>query len=263
MHATALQRRYARYAVGALARLAAGAAIVASPLSAQDTTRATRDTAVVRDSAALDTTRVHSGPVDDYALLPALGAVLVVFAVAPSSLLLSPKLTNPAEGVLPFARSHVAAYGTLGVNYDDRGGWLYSEHVEVLRGRLYGELGVEQFHIPRFYRTETLRLGYLVHPKSVLAGGVTVGYRHADADSLQKGVEVGFPLFFGDEDVTARFEPTYVVSGRDGVCWNYRMQGEFPIRKSAYFAGFGFEARSLGRGDLGALPITLVFGARF
>jgi hypothetical protein len=234
-----------------------------TPLAAQDSTRTPRDTAAARDTAAKDTARVYRGPVDNYALLPILGALVIVLGVAPSSLLLSPKLTNPGEGTLAFAQSHVVAYTTVGINYDDRNGWLHTQHVEVVRNGAYGELEVEQFYIHQFYRTETVRLGYLWHPKSPLAGGVTLGYRYATADSLQRGAEVGFPLAMGSDEAWLRFEPTYVVSARDGVCWNYRLQGEIPIGKTPYFSGFNFEAKALGRGDLQAIPITLLFGARF
>lgn len=238
-------------------------AIVAVALAAQTPDTTTRAGTASSDTSARDTARAHAANPDAWLLLPVMGGLGAVLAVAPSSLLLVPRMTSPGTGTVPFARNHVAVYSTIGISYDGREGWLRSEHLELFRNAVYAEIEAREYYLPALYATRTVRVGYLAHPKSALVGGVTLGYRYAAADTLRRGVEVGFPLIFGDEDAIARFEPTYLFSARDGVSWNYRFQGEFPIPLAPLFAGFVFEWQRLGKGNLSSVPLELLVGARF
>jgi hypothetical protein len=170
------------------------------------------------------------------------GAMLV----APSSILLSDALTNPAETELAFWQDHVSASVSGGPAFDqyDHTAWAHSANVEVLRHGVYAAARVENINLPTHYQYRTVRAGYLVHPKPALAGGVTLGFRSVPADRTQEGIEIAFPLFIGAPNGSMLLEPAYVISP-SRVSWSYRYQGEVAIGSGPFFAGFDYEAKTL------------------
>ena len=130
--------------------------------------------------------------------------------------------------------------------------------------RLYGELRFDSFEFSDLGSAhfQTLRAGYLVHPRQPLLGGVTIGYRRARGDTAQSALEIGLPLALGTSRGWMRFTPTYVISS-DGIRWNYSLLAEFPIVHTPLVVGFDCEARTLRQyGELFG-TVALVLGTRF
>jgi hypothetical protein len=105
-------------------------------------------------------------------------------------------------------KDHVAFHVSLGGRFAEGETWANALSIELLRKPVYAELRAEDFWRPRHIRYLTARAGYLWHPKVAAAGGLTIGYVHAEGATSQTGLELGLPLFIGRETMTMRFEPT-------------------------------------------------------
>lgn len=149
-----------------------------------------------------------------------------------------------------FWRGHVAAYVTGGPVFtqNDDLGWTHTESVEALARGAYAELRLEHYYLfPQHVQYGLARVGYLARPAPTVSGGVTIGYRGVRGPPIegrQQGVEIAFPLLIDLGTRWWRFEPYYVASAQ-GVRWNYRIEGEWPIPGRPVVAGWRADAMSL------------------
>jgi hypothetical protein len=197
-----------------------------------------------------------------------LGVVLAGFGVAmlaaPPTLLFIKDTMHRHAPRLAFADDHVTVSFVGGGSWAKPGlGWVHSESVEALKGRLYAELNIDHFDFSDLgsAQFQTIRAGYLLHPWSSALGGATIGYRRARGDNVQDAVEVGLPLVMGSQRGWARLVPTYVISST-GVTWTYRFQGEFPISGTRLVAGCNLEGRTLHQGGVYFGTLAFVLGIR-
>jgi hypothetical protein len=140
--------------------------------------------------------------------------------------------------------------------------WTHSESIEILKNGIYGEVRIENLYVPDRFQFQTLRGGYLAHPKPALVGGVTLGYRRAQGDRVQNALEIGLPLVIGAPRGSFRFEPTYLISSAE-ISWNYRGQIEFNIPRRHLVAGLNVEGKPLRRGDPYFGTVALLLGVRY
>lgn len=232
---------------------------------------------VRRDSVITDSVRRDSLPerwrygshhVGGYLSLLAGFGVFAVIAIAPAPLA---KWWGAQDSTdMAFWTDHRSFYGTVGGIFDEGQTWAHSVNVEVLRGGRYAELRVEDFYRPRHFQYITVRGGYLFHPKRGAAGGVTLGYRHAQRDPGQQGVEIGLPLFVAFPRTpkgTIRLEPSYAFAP-DGAFYSYRFQVDYPVRGGPYVAGVSVVGKSVtlnpgyARKGYFASAVALLIGAR-
>ena len=214
-----------------------------------------------RPSAPADTTHHDLQPESDGLLQPALVAAVVVFAVAPPTLLLSPDWTNP-DSTWSLADNHVAAYVTGGcAGSNQRCDWTHSENIDIVDDHLFGGLRLETFQVPDHVQLQTFRAGYLFHPKPALEGGVTLGYQHATGFDPHNAVEIGLPLTVGSERIGFSLAPAYLISAH-GVDWTYRVQMEVYMLPPLT-TGFIFEAKPLHHGGPYYASGALLFGFRW
>lgn len=178
----------------------------------------------------------------DPLLFPALAAATAVILVVPSAALALMVPVDTTEST--FWEGRVSAYVTGGFSWQEEQEGVQSANVELLWNGIYGAVRVENFELPRHFQYQSVRGGYLLHPKRGVAGGVTVGYRRAPQDRSHQGVEIGFPVFTGSRKGTLRLEPTYVFAP-GGVSWNYRFQGDYPISGGPLFFGLCMEAKTV------------------
>jgi hypothetical protein len=231
--------------MSAFARLSCGLALAASalaPVLEAQTPGAPRDTAV-RARPTRDSTVAH--PAD----APFLLALLVVpagvlamgmlyFAPAPLAPLMRSRDTTQGS-VLP---NQVTISTAVGGTFHAGQTWTNAVNLEGVRGHVRGELSVEDFWRPQHLQYVSVRGAYLWRPSGQVAGGVSLGYMHADVDDAQRGAELGLPLYYANargEDV--RFEPTYVIGRR--LLFNYRVQLRIPVARSRYFLGGSIVAK--------------------
>jgi hypothetical protein len=245
-------------------------ALAQGPPAPRDSTRAdsAQSDSILKDSLPPDS--IRGGPIHDprmYLMVYAGIFVLpVVLVTAPAPL--AKWWGEPGRTAMAFLDDHWAAYVSVGGYFHRGQTWAHSASLEVLRKSVHAELHVEDFWRPRHVRYFTLRAGYLWHPRRRAAGGVTLGYVHADRDPAQRGLEIGVPLFVGSSSGTMRLEPTYVLSS-SGLLWSGRLQLEFHIPGGPYFVGANMVGKSLqlrsdpSRDDLAARAVTLLFGTRF
>ena len=228
---------------------------------------------VVRDSVGRDSLPPRSVATDSarraagrYVGPHALQGVLYAVVLAPAWM---PDFFDPpppgAPKRLGFWRDHASAFvaGDAASTPEDEG-WTGSGSVEVLRGRLYGEVRLEHFRLnvgpPVSLRYRTLRLGRMGHPNPQLAAGVTLGYRDVLGPRAHDGVEVGFPLIAGGPNGWVRLETAYVMSLKQSS-WNYGARWQRRLRGGPFFAGLDLELKSweirrhgqLSHGTLGVL----------
>ena len=258
-----------RVRLAALSRLVASIALIAAPLRAQSSLPASDATvraSVVTDTVPPDTAR-HIPADDPYLYGVAVGAIVVpiVAAFAAAPLALWGGLRGPSK--MNFLADHGAAQLTLGGIFTQGQTWADAADFEVVRNSVHAELQVEDYWRPRHVRYLTARGGYLWHPRSYTAGGVTIGYVAADGDPSQRGPELGLPLFAGSADALLRLEPTYVFSP-SGILWSYRLQLEASLPGQRYFAGANMTWKSLeltedDRPDFAARAVSIVVGTRF
>lgn len=162
---------------------------------------------------------------------------------------------------------HRAAQLSVGGRFHAGQTWADAAGFELVENGVHAELQVEDYWRPRHVRYLTMRGGPLWHPRSFSAGSLTLGYVYADGDPLQRGPEVGAPLFVGSSIGSMRFEPTYVVSP-SGILWSYRLQAEASLPRGAWFAGANMTWKSLQltedtRHDFAASAASIVVGTRF
>ena len=198
----------------------------------------------MRDSISRDSVRAY--PAHSPIVLLAIPVGLAAFM----TLLLAPAplawvMTTPDSTSLRFMPNETTISASLGGVFQHGETWTHSVNVETYHDNVHLELLAEDFWRPRHIQYVTIRSGYLWHPRRRAAGGVTIGYMHADREAAQRGPELGLPLFLSDSSArTIRFEPTYVF-GRHGLIFNYRMRVTAPIRRTRYFAG----ATIVGKGN--------------
>jgi hypothetical protein len=229
---------------------------------------------VPRDSARKDAAASDSIPADSvyrpvhpwWAALVLPGAVVVgaVAMVAPAPLA---KLIDMGPEDMVFKKNHVAFRVSVGGRFSEGETWANAVSVEVVRKRVHGELQAEDFWRPRHVRYFTARGGYLWHAKGRAAGGLTVGYVHAEGATSQTGPELGLPLFIGSDKGTMGFEPTYVMSS-GGPLWSYRLRMEGYAAGGRYVIGANVVQKSVRIGSqepdaLAPQAVTAVLGVRF
>jgi hypothetical protein len=193
---------------------------------------------------------------------PLVYAVFVAaLTVAPPAVLLSSRFTDPdSTGTLG---NHIAAYfaaGGMDQHGSENHGDTYSGTVEVLAGHFYGTFRASDFRGPGHVQFLSARAGYLLRAKRVLAGGVSVGYRHVTGHNVEDAVEVGLPLVLGNEIGGVRWEPSYVISSK-GIAWNYRLQMELYLAKPLVL-GAAFEVLPLRQGASHFNVVSLLLGLR-
>jgi hypothetical protein len=238
-------------------------------LRAQERTR--RDSipadSVGRDSTQSDSTgRVRSHPVHPSwaaLVMPGLIVIPLVAAFVPTPLAwIGPRGPSAME----FLQDHDAAYVSVGGRFSKGETWANGVALESVRRDVHTEVVLEDFWRPRHVRYVTARAGYLWHPTRFAAAGATLGYVHASGDPMQRGVELGLPVYLGGASGTLRLEPTYVAS-REGALWSYRLQAEATIPHTAFFAGAAVNWKSLpltseARQDFEGQTLSLLFGTR-
>lgn len=243
-------------------------------VSASAQAPATPTDSVSKDSAGRDTVPTDSLPQDAFyrgsihppLLNPLVFAVVsITFVVFPAPFAAWLGKEGPTE--MEFLEDHLAVYATVGGSLQKGQTGAHSVNAEILRKGMHGELQLEDFWRPRYVRYLTVRGGYLWHPRRHAAGGVTVGYVHANREPGQRGVEIGVPLLVGNRTRTFRVAPMYLLSPK-GAFWNYRVQLELLIPGGPYFAGLNAVGKSmpLRRSVPAVFPssaLTLLFGARF
>jgi hypothetical protein len=247
--------------------LALASSLLAPALQAQ-TPSAPSDTGAAakpkRDSSA--THPVVDNPLG--LLLVPLGLAAFValrFGPGPAAMVMGNR--DPTHGSR-FA-NHGAIAMSVGGTFHGGQTWSNGATLEGVRGHAYGELTVEDFWRPRHLQYVSARGGYLWYPAPNVAGGMSLGYMHADADRAQRGPELGLPLFFGDSvGRQIRFEPTYVVGHR--LLFNYRLQVRVPVAGSRFFVGGSFVGKgdpppssAEYRGDFTHTGYMLLLGSRF
>jgi hypothetical protein len=226
-----------------------------------------------RDSAATDSATRVAARVDTvrrahgdaaaigYAVLPA--TIVGAFVAAPFALWIGPR----GDTRMSFLADHEAVSLSVAGRFTYGQTWANSVEIESVRSGVHSELQVEDYWRPHHLRYFTLRAGPLWHPRRYSAGGVTLGYVHTEGDPLQRGPELGLPLFVGTRTGNARFEPTYIFS-RDGILWSYRIQLEGSIPHSPFFAGANATWKSLtltsdSRQDFAANVFGVMLGSTF
>ena len=213
-----------------------------------------------QDSTPRDTARMMSG---HGGIALALAIVTAIVLVAPGPFV---PLSNPDTTHLGFARNHLAVSATGGLltgeteGGDDFNGLAYSASVEVFRNGVYGEVRGESYDQGSRTQFWTIRAGYLMRPKSAIAGGATIGYRFVTEGVSENALEVGFPLAVGSPRKWIRLEPTYVISTR-GVSWNYRFQTDFLVTRSLS-SGLNVDVKPSRQHGPYFAAITLLLGWR-
>ena len=240
----------------------------------------TRDS-IVRDSVRSDSLRRRYEASDSarraagrYVGPHGLQGVLYGFVLAPAWI---PDFLDPpppgAPTTLGFWRDHASLFVTGGGSSTPVAqGWSGSGSLEVLRGRLYGEVRLEQFRVdvapPVSLQYRTVRIGRMGHPNPGVAAGVTLGYRDVLGPRAHDGVEVGFPLIAGGPNGWVRLETAYVMSLQQSS-WNYGMRWQRRLGGSPFFTGLDLELKSweirrhgqLSHGTLGVMFGTM-YGRR-
>ena len=233
------------------------ALVISSIAFVRPTIVAAQQTPAPPDSTARDTIRRAA---DGSAFALAVAALML--AAAPGPLVFA---MNPDTIPLRFSKNHMAFYVTGGAlsgsrGGQDFGGWTASGTVELFRNGMYGEVRVEDFHLPYYVQFRTIRAGYLFRPKPALAGGVTLGYRFTDPRRSENAFEVGFPSVVSAGRGWIRLEPTYIISSQ-GITWNYRFQTELPVSREL-FAGLDMDGKPDRQDAPYFVTLTLLFGWR-
>lgn len=191
-----------------------------------------------------------------------------LFLAAPSMYVSFGDSSPPPPARTEFGARHLSFYLTGGpvASQNPDLGWTYSENIELLAHGLYADGRLEQFYLlPQHLGYESGHIGFIIPSTHRLSGGLAVGYRGVRGPSIvgrQEGVEIALPLVWSTGDRWWRFESYYVASSH-GTNWNYRVQGEWPIRRTRYVAGVKAETMSLpirDRSDVAWVTLTAVIG---
>jgi hypothetical protein len=202
-------------------------------------------------------------------LLPAGAAAVLAILFVPAPLAFW--LGDPDSTHRAFLPRQQAVSMALGGRFQNGQTWSHAIGLEAIRGDVYGEIAIEEFWRPRHIQYVSVRGGRFWHPRKGVAGGLSVGYMHANAEVRQRGPEIGLPLLVADSvGRSLRLEPTYVV-GAAGVVFNYRLQLRTPIARSRYFAGASLIGKgnpqpprsSAYPGDFTGTGLMLQLGSRF
>ena len=150
-------------------------------------------------------------PGNGHQLLLVMPVFVAVMAAAPSAVMLTSRFTDPdTTGTLGngYMTAYVAA-GGMAQHGSEVEGDTYSGNAEILAGHFYGAFRLESFSAPDRVQFRTIRAGYLLRAKRVLAGGLTLGYRYSSGHDVQDAVEVGLPLILANERAGVHLEPSY------------------------------------------------------
>lgn len=222
-----------------------------------------------RDSTKADSVRVLTGPLHSplaYLIYPiglvAAGVMLTV--PAPMAF-----LGQRGEDSMAFVRNHVTVSTALGGHYHAGQTWSNSVAVEVMVKSVALDLSREEYRGVRPARHTTARIGYFVHPRRRVAGGLMIGYRQATDLTEASGLALGLPLVGESGSATVRLDPTYVFADA-GSFWHFRFEFTYPIPRTPVFAGMRIAAQSqLGgrspelEGQPQLASFGLVLGATF
>lgn len=205
------------------------------------------------DSATHDTTHVAN---EEGSLLLVVAAAAVVTAAAPAALLvMGPK---PDTSLSLPSRSFGAYVAVGGTGTSSPNSFTLAERADLVARHVYGSLASEDFdkeHL-HFYSASA---GYLLRPRGPLAGGLTLGYRHATGIGAEDAALIGIPFIFGTQRAELWLEPTYAVS-RYGISWEYRFQVEAYLLPHPFFLGLLGEARPLRHGADYVGTVALLVG---
>jgi hypothetical protein len=244
------------------------AVVLSQPASAQSPS--TRADSIASTEQRTDSTvarRAHDPRM--LLLLPAGAAAVLAILFVPAPLAFW--LGEPDSTHHAFQPNQQSASMALGGRFQNGQTWSHAIGLEASRGDVYGEVTVEEFWRPRHIRYISLRGGRFWHPRKGVAGGLSVGYMHANAEARHRGPEFGLPLLVADSvGRSLRLEPTYVV-GSSGVVFNYRLQLRTPLARSRYFAGVSLTGKgnpqppksSAYPGDFTGTGFMLLLGSGF
>jgi hypothetical protein len=191
---------------------------------------------------SIPTDSAHGSVHDPRMLLEMLG-VFVVLPIAPPLIVTFAPPVDTSVKLTWLLKDHVAIRVAGGRSGEKGQSWTYAGDVELLRGPWYGEVRIENFHVPRHSQYQSISAGYLFRAKRGIAAGATLGYRHAPRDPTHSGVSLGLPYLSDLGRGVLRFEATYVFSS-GGPSWNYRFHGEYPISDGPFSFGMSIEGKT-------------------
>ena len=165
-------------------------AVLPDPALAQQ--QVAQPDSVQGDSVARDSTPPDIKPGSPhspmmYLFIPVAVLGALVMAAVPASFALLEGPPDPSPLVI--VEQHRAAYISVGGLFYDGETWAHSANFEMISNGVLAELKVEDFYRPNHFQYVTARAGYLFHPNTGSAGGVTLGYRYAHRDPTQAGLE--------------------------------------------------------------------------
>ena len=230
-------RSFARFSL----LVALGTAMLARPAMPQAPTPQSDST--TRDSAAVDSLAARSrGPhsLGMYLLVPAGLAALGVMLTLPAPVAF---FGDRGEDSMAFMRNHVTLSTAYGGHFHDGQTWSYAVGVEVVVKAFALDVTREEYRGVRPARHTIARIGYFLHPRRRVAGGLMIGYRHATDVAETSGITLGFPLIGEVNRTTIRLDPTYVFAPV-GPLWHMRFEVDIPILRTQIFAGMRVAAQS-------------------
>jgi hypothetical protein len=218
-----------------------GIAFLARPAMPQAPTP--RPDSTARDSAALDSVAIRSGSPHSlgmYLLLPASLAAIGVMLTLPAPVAF---LGKRGEDSMAFMRNHVTISTAYGGHFHNGQTWSHAVAVEVIVKAFALDATREDYRGVRPARHTTARIGYFLHPRRHVAGGLMVGYRDATDVAETSGITLGFPFIGEVNRTTIRLDPTYVFADV-GSLWHLRFEVDIPIPRTHVFAGMRVAAQS-------------------
>lgn len=218
-----------------------GAAVLARAAMPQAPTP--RPDSTARDSAALDSVPARSGSPHSlgmYLLFPAGLAAMAVMLTAPAPVAF---LGKRGEDSMAFMRNHVTISTAYGGHFHDGQTWSNALGVEVIVKAFALDVTREEYLGVRPARHTTARVGYFLHPRRHVAGGLMIGYREATDVAETSGITLGFPFIGEVNRTTIRLDPTYVFADV-GALWHLRFEVDVPIPRTPIFAGMRVAAQS-------------------
>ena len=228
-----------------------------------------RPDSTARDSAAVDSVAARSRSPHSlgmYLLFPVGLAAIGVMLTLPAPVAF---LGKRGEDSMAFLRNHVTISTAYGGHFHDGQTWSNAVGVEVVVQAFALDVTREEYRGIRPARHTTGRIGYFVHPRRHVAGGLMIGYRDATDVAETSGITLGFPFIGEVNRSTIRLDPTYVFASV-GPLWHFRFEIDIPIPRTHVFAGMRVAAQSqlFGRssgleGQPQLASFGLVLGATF